>query len=212
MPRIARGSQLKRVSLGGAWSLCCNSLPGTLRNMTPRRCGAAFLVPLCACVSTGVQPVDPDTVVAVKVLEDALAVAGRRDTVFLLHHFVAATAEAHDSSAWLESVLPERFRARVPPGLFYRYWRANRTSARLRAPGSISGRAVQRIKEVRETTIPPVGGVYSLSRVGFSARQDSALVEARFACRGLCGSDALYLYVKGASGWERRRLLFFTDH
>ena len=149
---------------------------------------------------------------ALKALEDQVAVDRRRDTVLLLERFVAATARAHEFSAWLERSLPERFRAGVPSELFHRYWTANRASASLEAPGRIHNRPVRRVREIRETAIPRAGGIYSVSRVGFSAGQDSALVTVSFACRGLCGSDDLYLYVKQGSGWQRRRTLLSMVH
>src|SRR6266542_505401 len=175
--------------------------------MMPRLSLVALLAALCACVSTGVRPADLERAVALKALEDQVAVDRRRDTVLLLERFVAATAESHEFTALLGRLLPERFRAGVPPDLFHRYWEAKRTSASLEAPGRIRNRPVRRVKAVREAAIPAAGGIYSVSRVGFSASQDSALVTVSFACRGLCGSDDLYLYVKGRSGWERRRNL-----
>src|ERR1043166_1024553 len=150
--------------------------------MIPRPFLVALLAPLCACVSTGVQPADLERAVALKALEDEVAVDRRRDTVLLRERFVAATAESHEFSAWLERSLPERFRARVPPDLFRRYWEANRTAASFEAPGRIHNRPVRRVKVVRESSIPRTGGIYSVSRVGLSASQDSALVTVSFAC------------------------------
>jgi hypothetical protein len=149
--------------------------------------------------------------VALAALADELALAPEQDTVYLLKELRGNTAQASDSVAWLEQLLPARFRARVPTALFYRYWAANRTSASLGRFDRIAGRPVRRLTELREPTLPS-SGAYSLSRVGFAATSDSALVEVSVACRGLCGSENLYLYLKGPAGWRRHRNLRSLVH
>jgi hypothetical protein len=63
---------------------------------------------------------------------------------------------------------------------------------------------VRIVADVRESTLPPTGGIYSVSRIGFTAGLDSAIVVVHFACGGLCGSGNYWLYVREANGWKRR--------
>jgi hypothetical protein len=169
---------------------------------------------LSSCVATGVQPLALEQSVALVALADELALGPRRDTIYLLNRLSGTTTQAPDSALWLERLLPTRFMARVPPTLFYRYWAANQASAPLSLSrfDRIAGRPVRWISDLREPTIRSATGAYSLSRIGFSPTADSALVEVSFACRGLCGSENLYLYLKGPTGWHRHRNLRSMVH
>ena len=167
---------------------------------------------LSACVATGAQPLELEQSVALVVLADEVALGPRRDTIYLLNRLSGTTTQAPDSAVWLERLLPDRFRARVPMTLFYRFWAANRAAAPLGTFDRVAGRPVRWVGELRESTLPAASGVYSLSRIGFSSTADSALVEASFACRGLCGSENLYLYLKGPDGWRRHRSLRSVVH
>ncbi len=53
-----------------------------------------------------------------------------------------------------------------------------------------------------EIEYPESGGVVHLSRVGFGADGDKALVLMGFRCGDLCGAGGLYLLVKEEDGWK----------
>lgn len=192
--------------------LCRLWLAQTLRGMISRLYVMTIAATLSSCVAPGAEPLALEQSVAIVALADELAVGPRRDTIYLLDRLSGSTTHAPDSVLWLERLLSPRFMARVPPSLFYRYWAANQTSAPLGWFDRIAGRAVRRISDLRESTLPSAAGAYSLSRVGFSVGADSALVEVGFACPGLCGSEKLYLYIKGPSGWQRHRSLRSMVH
>jgi hypothetical protein len=198
--------------LGGANRLCRLRMPLTLPIMISRFYVLPLATALISCRTTGVQPHALEQSVALAALADELAHGPLPDTVYLLNRLTGTTTQAPDSAAWLEGLLPSRFLARMPAALFYRYWLANRASAPLGRSDQIAERPVRWIGDVRESSLPSGSGVYSLSRVGFSATADSALIEVGFACPGLCGSENLYLYLKGPNGWERHRSLRSMVH
>lgn len=182
------------------------------RMIPPLRFRVTVLLTLalpCAPLPVGAQSAYEEGRIVLQALEDKLRHDTLRDTVFLLPTLLAHTADANDSSTWTASLL--RFTRGVSPALLHSYWRANRTSTELVTPAILGGHPIRRISEQRETTLQQTGGIYSVSRVGFNARRDSALVTVSFACPGLCGTDILYLYVKSVEGWEKRRNLIQMD-
>jgi hypothetical protein len=145
-------------------------------------------------------------------LVDELASRPSRDSVLLFHQLAPDAVNASDFEAWLERLLPERYRGRVSTELFRQYWQANKTARKLGATAEVADHPVRLVPLIRESTLPPTGGVHSVSRIGFSPSGDSALVTVSFACRGLCGWSDLFLYIRTATGWERRRTLLSVVH
>jgi hypothetical protein len=157
-----------------------------------------------ACTATRSLPIpDPELAVVLKALEDEVATAPG-DSVLLFHQLVAQTGQAADFESWLEALVPEQFRPGMPRDLLRRYWQTSRTSRRLGRIGLIAGRPV---RLVHHLPTAETRGMFSSSRVGFAPTGDSAVLTLTFACPGLCGSSDLWLYIRGPSGWERRRLL-----
>jgi hypothetical protein len=153
-----------------------------------------------------IQLKDREQAVVAQAITDEVALRPQSGTVSVYHELQATTAHETDFDAWLTALLPEQYRARLSPAFFRSYWMANKSARGLPRPLEV-GVSVRQVKRVDEEHLPTTGGIYSVSRVGFTAKGDSALVSVSFACRGLCGSDQLYLYVLLDGRWTQRLLL-----
>ena len=158
------------------------------------------------------QPREVEQMVAIQALTDELKGRGRTGVVWVYHKLTAETENSATFETWLANLLPAHVRTRVSTDLFRSYWTANRQSRTLTRPSQIGGFPVRLIKRLGEENLPVSGGVYSVSRVGLSGAGDSALVSVSFACRGLCGSQDLYLYVLLAGQWKQQQNLVSVVH
>lgn len=182
-------------------------------NLSPgRRRWMPLVLTLALMATRGLPVFDNEIELALRALEDDVSKRSGGDTAFVLDRFVAATEASPAFDLWLNSFLEEKWRRGVPRSLFESYWQANRDSRPLDIPGSLGGRPIKVVTSLRESSLPERSGVYSISRVGFNERGDSALVSVNFACRGLCGSETLWLYVRQGQRWERRRGLHHMVH
>jgi hypothetical protein len=166
-----------------------------------------LLSPACSVVRSLPTP-DSELSVVLKGLEDELATVPG-DSVLLFDQLVAQTGQAADFESWFGALVPEQFRHGIPLDLLRRYWQANRASRHLGRIGLIAGRPVRLVHRLSTTE---TRGMFSSSRVGFAPTGDSAVLMLNFACPGLCGSSALWLYVWSPSGWERRMVLHSHVH
>jgi hypothetical protein len=137
-----------------------------------------------------------------------LYVAAEPRRVFASEAVARDWAEAHVHIYW--SVPASAVRAfalaNVPAGPTAR-------PRRVRLPAEIAGQAVV----VTDSSVHQLNGgwaggsparvVYVLSRAGFSAGGDTAVVQVAHTCGGLCGGGMLLLVVRGPGGWARAGIL-----
>ena len=185
--------------------LCTDDSAGTLLRMILRRVATLLTAVALACHHPGrVSPADVEIEVAFTALADELNEVSKQDTVLLLNRLEPRTLEAPDFDVWVSSRFLSPFRARVPLDLWRRYWSANKSAKRFDSRPQLGDRPMRLLARDGEEDLPRRSGIYSLSRVGLSVGQDSAIVEVHFACRGLCGHGNLWLYVRSETGaWTR---------
>jgi hypothetical protein len=158
------------------------------------------------------QSTDQEHPVVAQALADELAAQPVSGAVLVYYKLAAASAASAQFDTWLADLLPDYLRSGVPRDLFHRYWVANQEPLALSRLTKIGQIPIRLVRHMGEGDLPPTGGVYSFSRVGLTANGDSALVSVSFACKGLCGSEDLYLYVLRDGHWKRQRSLRSLVH
>ena len=143
-------------------------------------------------------------------LEDALTSPGAdgRGPVYVAAGAGGLFESEAAALAWADG--PQRSRRRAPATALRAFALANMQAGRVRLPPAVRRRAVV----VMDSPVHQLDGggrpprwVYVLSRVGFSAAGDTALVLRQHTCGALCGSTMLLLMVRGPAGWARGDVL-----
>jgi hypothetical protein len=113
-----------------------------------------------------------------------------------------------DETAWIAQV--RSMLADVPRRLRDDYVAAQRNERRLVQVPAIAGRVIQ----FDSTTHLDFSGrprwVMRISRVGFNAARDSAVVTTSYGCGPLCGRFATVLLARTADGWKIVATLFMA--
>ncbi len=115
------------------------------------------------------------------------------------------------ADAWADSAGPPTARG-APTHLRRAYARANARRVAITVPRSVKGRPV-----VVAAADPPDASarprfVLTMSRPGFSARGDTAIIFASHICGPLCGTSAMLLTVRSNRGWAVERMLWSVYH
>jgi hypothetical protein len=157
-------------------------------------------------------PEDSELRLAETVLSDFVGPSDSSRTLLLLDQLEARSREVPDSTAWLaiqSSWLRDRMAGREQ--LLMAFWRANRRYRRLTAPLNVPGSTVHLVSQpAMNQQLYPM--VYIISRIGFTAGGDSALVSVDGVCGTLCGHGNLLLYTRDAAGWHRTAALSIVQY
>jgi len=184
-----------------------------MRRVAGESLGTVFLLLLAlltACDSrpgpASNQAEDPELLVARAALTDFIQESDSAQVILLQQEMWARTEQLPDSASWVDGNstwgLGEAPRHTDLHGAF---WRANRTVRRLPASFTIPGRTVQLVAERPDRA--DGAQIYYISRVGFNAAQDSALVFVASICGPLCGHGKRKLYVDAVGGWKEAATL-----
>lgn len=157
--------------------------------------------------TANLQSAELEQVVAVQALADELKSRPAGGFTLVYRELTAETKGAATFDTWLATLLPQHVRARVSDELFRSYWTVNKKQRALNRFREVDGVPVRFVTQRGEESLPAKGGVFAVSRVGLSAQGDSALVSVSFYCRGLCGSQKLYLYVLRDGRWRQQQTL-----
>jgi hypothetical protein len=145
--------------------------------------------------------------VAVQALADELKSPATPGVRLIYDKLTAETKGAAAFDQWVAALFPSRAHTRVSDELLLNYWSVNRKPRALTHLTDIAGIPVRYVTRVGEENLPATGGVLAVSRVGLTARGDSALVTVSIYCRGLCGSQKLCLYVLKDGQWKQQEIL-----
>ena len=178
-----------------------------VRTRTLIMLATAFAAAGCAGAPTRDAPI-----VAMTTPEDTILAAALR-TLAPPHGPVVVldSIEAHypnAAAALADSLTTQRLFGPLLPAPAWQAWRvANAVGARPGLPPHLD--ADRPLRRVGLTGHNSLAERYLLSRVGFTAGQDSALVEVSRVCGARCGHGALLLFVRDRQGaWQvDRRVL-----
>lgn len=167
---------------------------------------AVILVVMCVCGCTRVIAHDEaarlaaeEAVIRALLVDETPAFS---DTLWVRPKLDAQLSDPAevDEAAWIAQV--RSMLADVPRRLRDDYVAAQRNERRLMQLPTIPGRVIQFDSTTELDFSGPSRWVMRISRVGFNAARDSAVVTTSYGCGSLCGRFATVLLVRTADGWK----------
>jgi hypothetical protein len=169
----------------------------------------SILILSLAFGSTLAPSQEPDSeraVVQAVLLEEDGSVS---DTVLVSRELHRVTGRTQTFAGWSASLWPAGWRRPLGEPFLRRFWDANEH------PRELAEMAIHlgpRLRLMDKSRAPATASVFTLSRVGLNAAEDSALIEIQFTCPGLCGSEDLVLYVRRVGVWRRQAVVRSQVH
>ena len=140
------------------------------------------------------QQADPELAVAAAAVADA---AGARDSLIILGRDLGARPGfAGDSNSFYRRV------ARLSAAILLAFDSANSKPRRLAVPLGIPGRRVVFNDELPRQRDGEVRDVYYLTRVGFNATGDTAIIGLEMHCNMVCGYATAEVLVRTGGTWH----------
>ena len=125
----------------------------------------------------------------------------RQDSLLVFRTVRSREILGRDSVEWLDAMRPDAVAAGVPLALLSGFWHVNENAASLTEPPPVPSHRVQLTSRGHSGESTSARWVQYFSRVAFTPRRDTALVEHSSVCGSRCGSSSFMLLTLHDGTW-----------